>query len=192
MSTVDKLDYLNQTKQGQKEVLQSYNVEVTENTPFRQYQNKFVEGFGMKIEGVVEGLSGKAVHFDLDERDLSRISVIRRYALYNNANLKNLIIPNNVTSIDPNAFYGCTGLLTVKLPKNIRLQASCFNGCSGLLKVYLPDVENFGDVPTLGNINVFNSTTCEFAVSSQEIKSIYLQDSNWNTFSERFVVEVTS
>lgn len=188
-TTADKLNRILLTKDGQKETIKSYGVEVAEDTPFREYRDKFVDGFNMKVEGMMEGLSGKAVPFDLDERDLSRINVIRRYALYNNVSLKNLTIPNNITAIDPNAFYGCTGLETVKLPKGIRLQASCFNGCTGLLKVYLPDVESSKDVPTLGNVNAFNGTTCKFSVSSKEVESVYLQDSNWNTFAERFVVE---
>lgn len=163
------------------DMIASYGVGIDKDTPFQQYASLVKEIVANVFESVLEGLSGKSVPFDITERELKNTTVIRRYALYNNINLKSLIVPDNVTSIDPNAFYGCTGLSTVKFPKGIRLQASCFNGCTGLLKVFLPKVESSADVPTIGNLNAFSGIhqDCIFYAPDAESLAIYQTATNW-------------
>lgn len=163
----------------------SYGVNITKETPFQRYAAMVEEAVAAKLAGILDG----ATPFELNERDFKKATVIRRYAFYQNAALANLVIPEWITSIDPNAFYGCTGLVTVRIPKKIRLQAACFNGCSALTKVYLPDVTSVDEIPVLVNVNVFNGTTCEFEVTNEDVKAIYISDSNWNTYTDRFVIK---
>lgn len=138
-----------------------------------------------KLAGILNGNT----EFNLDERDFKKVTIIRRYGFYQNAALKNLTIPEHINSIDGNAFYNCTGLITVKIPKGIKLQAGCFNGCTALQKFYLPNVSNDNEIPTLVNVNAFTNTACQFVVPNETSKELFINASNWNTLANRFVVE---
>ena len=60
---------------------------------------------------------------------------------------KNTIIPNSVTLIDDNAFYGCTGLTSVTIPNTVTyIGNGAFEGCSGLTSVTIGN-----SVTTIGN-----------------------------------------
>ena len=170
------------------DMIASYGVGITKDTPFQQHADKVKEAVSTKLAGILDGLT----EFNLDERDFGKVTVIRRYAFYQNVMLKNLAIPEWITSIDPNAFYGYGGLATVSIPKNIRIQAGCFNGCTQLQKFYLPDVSNDDEVPTLVNVSAFTNTTCQFVVPNETSKELFVNASNWNTLADRFVVEEAS
>jgi len=54
-------------------------------------------------------------------------------------NLTNITIPNSVTSIGAYAFYGCSGLTNVTIPNSVTSIGSyAFNGCSKLKECTLP------------------------------------------------------
>ncbi len=49
------------------------------------------------------------------------------------AGCKNTIIPNSVTSIGNNAFYGCSGLTSISIPNSVTsIYEYAFSGCRGL------------------------------------------------------------
>lgn len=51
--------------------------------------------------------------------------------------VKDLIIPNRVTSIGDYAFYGCSGLTSVTIPDSVAsIGDSAFEGCGRLIEVY--------------------------------------------------------
>ena len=68
-----------------------------------------------------------------------------------NTEITKLVIPNDVTSINSYAFYGCSGLTSVTFPNSVTsIGQSAFSDCSGLKKVIVPDIKNwcsikFGD-----------------------------------------------
>lgn len=70
-------------------------------------------------------------------------------------------IPNTVTSIGDNAFAKCTSLLAVS-----------FFG--------------FTNVPTLANVNAFDSSPCVFAVPSSLVNT-WRSATNWGTYASRIV-----
>lgn len=54
--------------------------------------------------------------------------------------IKDLVIPETVTSINQYAFEGCSGLTSVTIPENVTELGDCvFDGCSGLTFVTLPE-----------------------------------------------------
>ena len=56
------------------------------------------------------------------------------------AGCKNTIIPNSVTSIGENAFYGCSGLTSVTIPNSVTSIGDCaFSYCKGLTSVAIPN-----------------------------------------------------
>lgn len=53
--------------------------------------------------------------------------------------LKNIIIPNGVTSIGNNAFTGCLKLTTVNVPNSVTEINGMFTECSGIVHITLPN-----------------------------------------------------
>ena len=57
----------------------------------------------------------------------------------NGEEVKELIIPNSVTSIGPNTFSECSVLASVTIPSSVTsIGSSAFRGCSGLTSVTIP------------------------------------------------------
>jgi len=68
--------------------------------------------------------------------------------------LTSISIPNSITSIGNCAFYGCTGLTTLEIPSSVTsIGKDAFNGCSGLTSVKIPN-----SVTTIGEYSFYNCT----------------------------------
>ena len=58
---------------------------------------------------------------------------------YHCTGLKEIVIPNGLTSLGNDCFHGCTGLTSITIPNSVTyIEAGCFCNCSGLTSVTIP------------------------------------------------------
>ena len=61
-------------------------------------------------------------------------------AAFNGTKLEQVVLPNTITNIGSNAFYGCKSLEKVNLPDGIcKIKDGTFNGCQSLEEIKIPD-----------------------------------------------------
>ena len=90
-----------------------------------------------------------------------------RHFYLNEEEIKDLIIPNSVTSIRNFAFYNCNGLTSVSIPNSVTsIGEIAFAGCKGLTSISIPNsVTNIGDY-AFGNCSGLISVLISNGVSS--------------------------
>lgn len=100
-------------------------------------------------EIVEQGSCGESVTYTLDDQGTLTISGTGAMTGYrsaispfrDNTNIKNVIIENGITSIGERAFYGCSGITSVTIGKDvIESGDAAFEDCTELKDVYITDV----------------------------------------------------
>ena len=66
------------------------------------------------------------------------LSIVKKLII-NDVEVKDLVIPEGVTSLGNYAFTGCNGLTSVTIPDGVTLGEGVFMECSGLTSVSIPD-----------------------------------------------------
>ena len=89
---------------------------------------------------------GSAHHLFLNGEEVKELVIpedvtsIGGYAFDSCSGLTSVTIPNSVTSIENYAFYNCSGLTSVTMPNSVESIGDwAFSGCSGLTSVTIPN-----------------------------------------------------
>jgi predicted nucleic acid-binding Zn-ribbon protein len=90
-----------------------------------------------------------------------------KYGAFSNVDiLKNVLLPNTLTTIQDYAFSGCSGLTSFALPPSVTtINSFAFAGCTGLKSIEIPENMNtvgtsaFQNCTGLTSLN-FNATNC--------------------------------
>ena len=93
--------------------------------------------------------------------------------------IKEYIIPNEVSSIESLAFKGCSNLTSITIPEGVtNIESSAFQGCSSLININIPEgitnIENatFSGCSSLTNINIPEGVTSIGSLAFQECSNL--------------------
>ena len=135
------------------------------------------------------------------------------HLLLNGTEIRDLIIPNSVTSIGNLAFYGCSGLASVTMGNSVTSIGSyAFSGCSGLTSVTignsvtsigyrafescsgLTSVTSLNKTPPEISNNTFSEETYQTATLNVPLgcQAIYWLHPYWENFAKIEEIDVTA
>jgi hypothetical protein len=88
-------------------------------------------------QGMLTAYNGKDENVVIP--DEGEITVVWREAFSYNLNIKSVVLPRGVESIESEAFQGCENLASVTISDTVtNIEANAFGGCKSLRKVFIP------------------------------------------------------
>jgi hypothetical protein len=96
------------------------------------------------------------------------VTTIGQDAFYGCISLTSITIPNHVTDIQTSAFSGCSSLTSVTIGNSVaNIEDAAFEGCSGLTSAIIPD-----SVTTIGQFAFYNCTSLATVIIGRGIATI--------------------
>ena len=102
---------------------------------------------------------------------LSEIKIntdIKPYAFVKATWLKEVVLGNNVKTIDNKAFYGCNKLESLVIPSVSSIGTNAFDGCTSLIEVELPST-----LTSIGQEAFKNCTGLQYIIIPKSVNDIY-------------------
>ena len=85
--------------------------------------------------------------------------------------LKKILLPNSLQTINPSAFYSCTGLTDIDLPSNVvSIETRAFSGCTSLVNVNFPTDSKLSSIGYMAFENCTSLTEINFPTKLGVIK----------------------
>ena len=132
---------------------------------------KNVTSIGISEFSTISGLESITVESEntiYDSRNNCN-AIIKTSTNYLISGCKNTVIPNSVTGIAYEAFYGCTGLTSISVPNSVTsIQPGAFMNCTGLTSISLPNSVTSIQSGTFMNCTSLASVTFPNSVTSIE------------------------
>ncbi|MDR3170882.1 MAG: leucine-rich repeat domain-containing protein [Treponema sp.] len=157
--------------------LKTYLEGLSENTEDNPYPVK-VNGVNLSSTGAEDTLKAlysallRYVELDLTDCVGIKFANITPDTAPNKAKIVSIILPDTVTTIDVNAFVGCTALKSVSMPKVTYITNGAFKSCEKLESVYMPEVLTIKESGSNANTSAFYKCTALTSVSLPKIASI--------------------
>jgi len=105
----------------------------------------------------------------------------------NGKEIKDLIIPNTVTSIEHSVFYGATGLTSITIPNSVtNIGTYAFEGCNNLATVHITDLEAWCRIEFAGNGSSPLSYAQHLYLNGKEVKDLMIPNSVTNVGNHTF------
>ena len=123
----------------------------------------------------------KIVDKTIDEYIDYEITAIGDRAFYSCSKLTTVDLPK-ATIIGSNAFSVCSSLTTVDLPEATSIAGAAFSSCSSLTTVILRNTEQ---VATLSDTNAFNRSANAIIYVPDSLVDSYKAANNWSTYADR-------
>lgn len=136
----------------------------------------------VRLFGGTAAIQDYLVPETLEKVEIYDIELIHNATFYRCKNVKEIILPKEMTYIGVNAFYGCKSLTSFTIPEGIEIiNESAFEGCTNLKEIVIPssvkviDINAFKDCESLEKV-IYNGdvNTLEIRGGNKIIEEILI------------------
>jgi hypothetical protein len=145
-----------------------------QNTAEKPYTINLTLGYGTDLKEVGNIIKNFGRYVNLDLSKSIELTSIGYMAFYGCTTLTGITIPRNVTSIGYMAFYGCTALTSVTVPDSVTIiEDMAFAGCTALTSVTIPNSVTYIGNAAFSGCTALTSVTVPDSVTYINERAFY-------------------